>query len=190
LPDSLLRLIPPRPPDYPQTRENFRRRTAPTFDSLAPAEAAAVHTVAFLFDASRAARLVEYHAHDAQYPGFGEVVDRILAATWKAPQVSGYPAEIQRVVNETVLYDLMILAADSNASTQVRAIASLKLSELEKWLGAQMAGTQDEGWRAAFSYSADQIKRFQADPKQFNLTHPAVPPDGMPIGADSDWGSN
>ncbi len=187
LPESLLRMIPPRPPDYPQSRENFRRRTAPTFDSLAPAEAAAVHTVAFLFEANRAARLVEYHAHDPQFPGFGEVVDRILAATWKAPQASGYPAEIQRIVNETVLYNLMMLSADAGAATQVRAIASLKLADLAKWLGAKMAATQDEGWRAAYAYSADQIKRFQADPKQFNLTHPTVPPDGMPIGADSDW---
>jgi hypothetical protein len=190
LPESLLRIIPPRPPDYPQTRENFRRRTSPAFDDLAPAEAAAVHTVSFLFDASRAARLVEYHAHDAQYPGFGEVLDRIFAATWKAPHASGYAAEIQRVVNETVLYDLMMLSADANAATQVRAIASLKLTELEKWLGGQMAGTQDEGWRAAYAFSADQIKRFQVDPKQFNLTRPTVPPDGMPIGSDNDWDGN
>jgi hypothetical protein len=84
----------------------------------------------------------------------------------------------------------MVLAADANASTQVRAIASLKLSELAKWLSAQMAGTQDEGWRAAYAYSADQIKRFQLDPKQFNLTRPTVPPDGMPIGDDGDWGGN
>lgn len=190
LPESLLRMIPPRPPDYPQSRENFRRRTSPAFDSLAPAEAAAVHTVAFLFDASRAARLVEAHARDGQFPDFGEVVDHILAATWKAPHASGYPAEIQRVVNETVLYDLMSLSADANAATQVRAVASLKLSELEKWLSAQIAATQDEGWRAAYSFSADQIKRFQTDPKQFNLTHPTVPPDGMPIGSDSDWDGN
>ncbi len=190
LPDSLLRMIPPRPPDYPPSRENFRRRTSPAFDSLAPAEAAAVHTVAFLFDASRAERLVEAHAHDAQYPGFGEVVDRILAATWKAPNALGYSAEIQRVVNETVLYDLMSLTVDANAATQVRAVASLKLAELQKWLAAQSTATQDEGWRAAYSYSADQIRRFQTDPKQFNLTHPTVPPDGMPIGDDSDWGGN
>ncbi|HUK31917.1 MAG TPA: zinc-dependent metalloprotease [Candidatus Acidoferrum sp.] len=190
LPEPLLRMIPPRPPDYPQSRENFRRRTSPAFDSLAPAEAAAVHTVAFLFDASRAARLIEAHARDSQYPDFGDVVDRILAATWKAPHAAGYSAEIQRVVNETALYDLMSLAADANAATQVRAVASLKLAELQKWLGSQSTAAQDEGWRAAYAYSADQIKRFQTDPKQFNLTHPTVPPDGMPIGDDSDWGGN
>ena len=41
LPESLLKMIPPRPPEYPTGRENFSRRTSPAFDALAPAEAAA-----------------------------------------------------------------------------------------------------------------------------------------------------
>ena len=35
LPESLLRLIPPRPPGYQRTREDFRIRTQPVFDALA-----------------------------------------------------------------------------------------------------------------------------------------------------------
>ncbi|HEV8589953.1 MAG TPA: zinc-dependent metalloprotease, partial [Pyrinomonadaceae bacterium] len=54
LPESLLRLIPPRPPGYPRTREDFRIRTAPTFDALAPAEAYANHVCDFLFNPERA----------------------------------------------------------------------------------------------------------------------------------------
>ena len=185
LPESLLKLIPPRPPDYPQNRELFRRRTAPAFDSLAPAEAAATHTVSFLFDSERAERLVEMHAAHAEVPSFGEVVDRIFAVTWKAPRESGYSAEIQRVVNNVVLYDLMTLANDPNAATQVRATALLKLSELRDWLGKQPG--QDEGWHAAYFYGGEQIKRFLADPKQFDIPKPVVLPDGMPIGADDDW---
>ena len=90
LPESLLRLIPPRPPGYPRTRENFRIRTSPNFDALAPPEAIANHVSDFLLNQERAARLVEFHARDARYPGFGEVLDKILAATWKAPISTGY----------------------------------------------------------------------------------------------------
>lgn len=187
LPPALLQMIPPRPPGYPQTRELFRRHTAPTFDALAPAEAAASHVVSFLFDPERAERLVEYHAQDSAYPGFSEVVDRILAATWKANPGSGYGAEIQRVVDQTVLYDLMNLAADTSAASQARAIATLKLDELKTWLGQQSAQTQDEGWRAAYFYGSQQIKQYELDPKQIQLTKPAVPPDGQPIGEDDGW---
>src|SRR5207253_10579229 len=65
LPESLLRLIPPRPPGYPRTREDFRIRTFPTFDALAPAESVANHVCDFLLNQERAARLVEFHARDA-----------------------------------------------------------------------------------------------------------------------------
>jgi hypothetical protein len=185
LPESLLKMIPPRPPGYPENRELFHGRTTPVFDSLAPAEAAATHTLSFLFDADRAERLIEMHAAHADVPGFDEVVDRIFAATWKAPRQTGYAAEIQHVVNDVVLYDLMLLANNPAAATQARATALLKLNELRDWLGKQPAG--DEGWRAAYFYAGEQIKRFIADPKQFDIPRPVVLPDGMPIGSDDDW---
>jgi hypothetical protein len=185
LPESLLRLIPPRPSGFPRTREDFRIRTQPTFDAFAPAEAVADHVSGFLLNQERAARLVEFHARDARYPGLVEVVDKILAATWKAPVAGGYPGEIQHTVNMVVLGDLMSLAAGERASNQVRAIAELKLEQLKAWLGTQRSLTADENQRAFLFYATEQIKRFQEDPKKMNLTRPQDPPDGQPIGMDS-----
>jgi hypothetical protein len=215
LPESLLRLIPPRPPGYPRTREDFRIRTAPTFDALAPAEAVADHVCDFLLNQERAARLVEFHARDERYPGFAEVLDKIIASTWKAPLGTphgnakparpsageikrfpfslGYESEIKRTVNMVVLLDLMSLASGERASNQVRAIAELKLDELKNWVIAQRRLTADVDQKAFLFYAAEQIKRFQADPKKMNLTRPNDPPDGQPIGTDwwsqasSDW---
>src|SRR5215510_3518941 len=116
VPESLLRLIPPRPPGYERTREDFRIRTQPVFDALAPAEALADHVSGFLLNQERAARLVQFHARDARNPGLIEVVDRIFAATWKAPVASGYHGEIQHVVNMAFLGDLMALAANDRAA--------------------------------------------------------------------------
>src|SRR5438552_4082006 len=193
LPESLLRLIPPRPPSYARTREDFRIRTFPTFDALAPAEAIANHISDFLLNQERAARLVEFHARDAQYPSLGDVLDKILTSTWKAPIGAGYHAEIQRTVNMEVLTSLMALASGERASNQVRAIAELKLEELRRWLILQPDLTRDENQRAYLSYAANQIKRFQEDPKKMNLTKANDPPDGQPIGtdwwtiSDRDW---
>ncbi|HKR22038.1 MAG TPA: zinc-dependent metalloprotease, partial [Pyrinomonadaceae bacterium] len=99
LPESLLRLIPPRPTGYPRNRETFRTRTQPVFDALAPAEAIADHVSGFLLNQERAARLVQFHARDTRNPGLGEVIDKILTATWKAPVAPGYAGEIQHTVN-------------------------------------------------------------------------------------------
>ncbi len=90
LPEPLLKMIPPRPPDYERGREHFKIRTSPAFDALAPAEAAAQHTLQFLFNPERAARLVEFHARGTANPGLEEVLDAIVAATWKAPHGTGY----------------------------------------------------------------------------------------------------
>ena len=184
VPEPLLRLIPPRPAGYPRTREDFRIRTQPVFDALAPAEAIANHVCDFLFNQERAARLVQFHARDARNPGLGEVVDRVLAATWKAPAVGGYAGELQHTVNMVVLTNLMSLAASDRAANQVRAIASWKLDQLKTWLNTQRRVTTDENQRAFLYYSFEQIKRFQEDPKKMNLTNPQAPPDGQPIGAD------
>src|SRR2546421_2234851 len=194
LPESLLRLIPPRPPGYGRTREDFRIRTFPTFDALAPAEAFANHVCDFLLNQERAARIVEFHARDAQqYPPFDDVLEKILTATWKAPARAGYQGEIQHVVNMVVLNDLMALASGERASNQVRANAEFKLEILKNWLRQQTDLTRDDNQKAFFVYAANQIKRFQDDPKKMNLTKPNDPPDGQPIGTDwwtmldQDW---
>ena len=185
MPESLLRVIPPRPPGYQRTREDFRIRTQPVFDALAPAEAVADHVSGFLLNQERAARLVQFHARDPRNPGLAEVIDRILGATWKAPAATGYAGEIQHSVNSIILLDLMGLASGERASNQVRAIASLKLDQLKNWLATQSRIAVDENHRAFLFYSLEQIKRFQDDPKKMNLTPAQAPPDGQPIGMQS-----
>ena len=127
------------------------------------------------------------HARNAENPGFEEVLGAVLKATWLAPHAKGYNGEIANTVDEVVLYDLMALSANDHASDAVRAIASLKLHELDNWLGAPA-----EGMDKAHAYFASrQIALFEKDPKRIDLTAPVEPPDGPPIGSmgtlDCDW---
>jgi hypothetical protein len=188
LPESLLKIIPPRPPEYERGREHFKLRTYPAFDSLSPAEEAAQHTLQFLFNPERAERLVEFHARDEANPSLEEVFDAVLAATWKAPHGSGYRGQINNVVGDVVLYDLMALAANDKASDEVRAIASLKIHELKEWLSGPKAAPVISDKAHVFFASA-KIEQFENDPKRLDLTAPAEPPDGPPIGEldDEDW---
>jgi len=193
VPESLLKLIPPRPPGYGRNREDFRIRTSPAFDALAPAEAYANHVCDFLFNPERAARIVEFHARDGANPPLGDVIDKILAETLRAPLRGEYGGEIQRTVNAVVLNELMSLAANERASNQVRAIAEYRLEILRSWLQQNINVAPDDNQKAFLLYAANQIKRFQEDPKKMNLTKPNEPPDGQPIGtdrwatADRDW---
>jgi hypothetical protein len=185
LPEPLLKIIPPRPPDYERGREDFKIHTSPAFDALAPAEAAAQQSLQFLFDPQRAARLVEFHARNSENPTLKEIFDAILAATWKAPHGDGYPQQITIVVDNVVLFDMMSLAANEQASDEVRAIASLELHQLKDWLTSQQNAQQGTDFpeHAHFFYAAQQIEQFEKDPKHITVPPPPPPPDGPPIGA-------
>jgi hypothetical protein len=192
LPESLLKIIPPRPPDYERGREHFKIHTSPAFDALAPAEAAAQQSLQFLFDPQRASRLVEFHARNAECPSLKEVLDAILAATWKAPHGDGYNQQIAIVVDNVALYELMTLAANEQASEEVRAIASLELHQLKDWLAAQQTAASGSSsalnfpQQAHYFYAAQQIDQFEKDPKHVTVPPPPPPPDGSPIGSSSD----
>ena len=185
LPEPLLQMIPPRVPAYERGREHFKIRTSPVFDALAPGEAAAQHTLQFLFNGERASRLVEFHARDDKNPSLEEVLDAIINATWKSGRSLGYAGEISRVVDYVALYDLMALAANDHASPQARAIAGLKLDELKIWAAANQ-GNKNLEERAHLQFAASQIAAFQKDPKSLPLPAPQQPPDGPPIGDDDE----
>jgi hypothetical protein len=186
LPEPLLKMIPPRPPESPSGREHFSRRTSPAFDALAPAEAAAEIVANLLLQPERAQRMIEYHALDTANPSFEELVGNVFSATWQAPSLSGYRGAIQRTVNAVVLDHLIRLAANEEASAQVRAVASFKLDELKRWIATQAPAAKDEAVRAQLFFAASQIERFQKNPQEVHITVPAAPPDGDPIGSD-DW---
>jgi len=129
---------------------------------------------------ARASRLVDFHARNKEYPGLAEVVDKLVAATWKSSDKypsSPYLTEIQRIVDNVAMIYLMHLAQDENAaSPQARAVALLKLDELKSWLAARSAEEKDEDLRAHYKYGTLQISLFIADPKGFKIPPLLTPP--------------
>jgi len=188
LPEPLLKMIPPRPPDYERGREHFKIRTSPAFDALAPAEAAAQHTLQFLFNPARATRLVEFHARDAANPSLEEVLDAVIAVTWKAPRGADYGGAIARVVDDVVLYDLLALATNDAASPEVRAIAAYKAHQLKAWLSGTAAGVGEDE-QAHRAQAIQEIEQFEREPKKLALAAPSDPPDGPPIGSGVVFGA-
>jgi hypothetical protein len=181
LPGRLLKLMPPPAEGYGRTREDFRTRTGLTFDPVGAAESAADMTINLLLNAERAARLSQHHAEDASEPGLGEVIDKLLAATWKAPDAPGLAGETQRAIDMVALYRLMALAANESAPGEVRAIALAKLTALRDWTPPSGAAPE---MTALHRFAASEIKRFETNPHEIGLPRPPLAPPGMPIGED------
>ncbi len=180
LPESLLKLFPPRPPNFERTRESLPAHTGLTFDPIAAAESAADLTLGILFDRERAARLVEYHAR-ANTPSLDEVIDAALKVSRSAaPAASGRPAletEVQSAVYARTVEALLTLAADPKASTEVRAITGAKLEDLRR---------RSDANSPLEAYLSRRIKQFQDDPTKFVAAKPIEAPPGMPIGDDEE----
>ena len=171
VPESVLKLIPPRPPGYGPHRELFPRFTGPTFDAISPAMVAADLTLSYLLDPQRAARMVEQKALDATLPGFDDLVHDVVRATFGVPTASAYEAEIARAIERVVVDRLMDTAANARMS-QVRAVAEAALGTILKQGGS-------DPHRVLI---AQDIKRFQERPLAMPLLTTPAPPPGAPIG--------
>ncbi len=171
IPESVLKLIPPRPSGYGVHRELFPRFTGPTFDAITPAVVAADHTLSFLFDSQRAARMVEQKALDPSLPGFDDVVGDVVKTTFGAQTSSPYEAEIARSIERVVVDRLMETVTDARMP-QVRAIAQAALASI-----AKMGGSDPN--RALM---AADIERFKERPLAAPLATTPTAPPGAPIG--------
>jgi hypothetical protein len=181
LPEKLIKKIPPRPSGYPASVETFKGYTGPTFDPIAAAETAASTTLSYMLDAERAGRLIEYSVRDNNYPGFIDIADKLVEQTWKIPAAEGYKGELQRMVNNQVLKYMLMLAANTNASEQVRGQALYEIMNLKEWISGKLDSAKPQQ-KASFLFALSQIDQFKTDPNKFKTPDPAEMPPGAPIG--------
>ncbi|QQL49621.1 zinc-dependent metalloprotease [Mucilaginibacter ginkgonis] len=185
LPEALIAKIPPRPVGYPSTVETFGGHTGVTFDPIGAAETATNATLGYLLDANRAARLIEFQSRNGEQPGFMPMVDKLLAATWKAPLEPGYKGELHILANNLTLKYLLQLAANTRAGENVRGEALLKIAELAEWMGGK-ASTSSPKQKAAMYFALSQIDEFKKNPDKFQPADALDMPPGAPIGMPSN----
>ena len=187
IPKRILDLLPPRPPGYGAHRELFPRTTGEGFDPINPAAVAADVTIGFILQPDRAARMEAQFAVDQSLPGLGEVIDRLIKATFDQPTSGTYEAAVRRT-EERVLIDRLMWLAAVSPNAQVRAIASLKLDRLAARVrpaaGATSAASgPGEAERAHRALLAADIKRFMERPVNDQLSARFMPPSPAPPGA-------
>ena len=172
LPDTIVAMIPPRPPGNPKSRETFSGANGIVFDAKAPAASAVAMTLSVLLEPSRAARLASTGA-----PGLHAVTGGLLDATWKSKR-SG---TIERQTERQVMYALLALAFNPAADGEVRAIALAALDDLDSWLSRQ--SPKDSVLGAHYKFARFEIQRLKNDPSEIEQLAPVVIPPGSPIGS-------
>jgi len=128
--DTVLTLLAPRPFSYAPYVELFGSRTRPAFDELGAARTLAQLVVDAVLQRDRAARLVQFGAHGGGVLSLGEMIDSLVARTWRVDAGGNeHTAGLRRVAGRAVADRLLLLAADREASPEVRAMAEFKIGQ-------------------------------------------------------------
>jgi hypothetical protein len=181
--EDILKIIPPRAPGLRQNNELFPGKTGLIFDPISAAENVATITIEKLLDPERAARLILFKSQDNTLPGLDYVLDKIIDETIYKTHKNPYYDELQRTVNSVVINNLILLAANKNNATQVRAIAYNRLKEIKKWINSETEPFNNVDRVAHYSYMLGQINFYFAYPDRISIPVKQPVPAGAPIGS-------
>ena len=184
IPDTVLTLMAPGATSVTPAVELFGSRTRPAFDELSAAQTLAQMVVDMVLQRDRAARLVEFATRgNGPHLTLGGTIDALVGATWEA-RAAATPklAALQRVTQRVVADKLLMLAADSEASPQVRAMAELKIADLRARARARQAAARSDDERAHWLSIVNDFTRW-IDKRELPKLSPAlVAPPGDPFG--------
>jgi hypothetical protein len=184
IPDTVVRLLGPRPFSYNPYVELFSSRTRPAFDELGAARTLAQMIVDAVLQRERAARLVQFATRGNSPLTLSETVDE-LTSNWKtAPSgESRTTSALRRVAQRAVADRLLLLAADKEAAPEVRALVELKMdARRRRARSLSTSGTDME--RAHWTAVAADFTRW-LERQELPTPTPALrAPPGDPFGVD------
>lgn len=186
IPDTVVTLLGPRPFDYRPYVELFGSRTRPAFDELGAIRTLAQMIVDAALQRERAARVVQSALHEANPLTLGEIVDALATPQWTsgAPRAASVrSAAIDRVVQRSVADRLLLLAADKEASPEVRALVEYKMRQMrDRARTLAMSGSVED--RAHWSSISGDFTRW-LERQELPAPSPALrAPPGDPFGID------
>ena len=191
IPDTVLNLLGPRPSGYggPVNNSNspvgelFRGRTDPAFDELSAARTLSQMIVDGILQRERAARLIAFSTRGSSMLTLGETIDSLVARTWQQRDAGASPklVALRRVTQRAVADRLLALAADTEASPEVRSVVEYEIARLRAVAQARANGG-DVMSRAHWLSIATDFARW-IDRRELPKPTPALAaPPGDPFG--------
>ncbi|MDB4907675.1 MAG: hypothetical protein JWO05_2459 [Gemmatimonadetes bacterium] len=184
IPDSVLSLMVPNASSVTNGVELFGTRTRPSFDELGAARTLSQMIVDMMLQPARMARVAQFETRlaGAERITLSEVMDAPVAATWgRAVPASAKFAALQRAAQRSVADRLILLAADSLAAPEVRAMADLKLSRLMVDAGGRARAAGTDAAKAHWMTMATDIRQWVEKREVPKLTAALVAPPGDPF---------
>jgi Met-zincin/Domain of unknown function (DUF5117) len=180
IPDSIVATLVAEPNGWTPTRERFGSDAGAVFSPLSAARSLVSLVVGPLLTPEKAARLTLTHGADAL--SLNGLVERLVSATWgAAAPTAERQAALHRVSERVVLDALLSLAANAEASPEVRAGATAGLVRLRERLKL-MRSASPEG-EAHLRLAERDLGEFLDRPEVRKARPAPQAPPGRPIGA-------
>ena len=182
IPKEKLALFPPRAYGYDRTRESFKSKLGVEFDAFSAVETSSEMTLELLLHPQRVSRLIAHKSLDDSQLGFEELLDELIAISFKKTYKDSYYQELQNIINMAVLKQLFYLSSNKNKYPQVSAIVDFKLKEIKLYLkDGKSKGLQKMYDKAMI----EMMSSFQKNPTSFKRQNSPKIPDGSPIGTNN-----
>ncbi len=179
IPKEKLSLFPPRAFGYNRSRESFKSKNGVEFDPFGAVATASEMTFSLLLHPQRASRLILHKSLNSNQLGLDEMIDKIIAKTFKMQHQKNYDRELQNIVNQQFLQQLFLLGSSEQTHPQVKAIVYAKLTEIVRFL----RGKKTKGVQKMFDNQLKtSIANFIKNPEAFKKISVPKIPDGSPIG--------
>jgi len=179
LPDTLIKLIPPRPEGYDFTRELFTKRTGLSFDALSPAESATDMVFSFLFQQERLSRLAQQE-FTLNGLSLDDMLKTVRKATFSAPRLKGLDALLQQQNEQLLLTYLMATILNNEINFGARAILKKHLGEITAQITGSEKTSTDPLWKGHYQLAMMRLEK----PELAKPTLHAPAPPGAPIGCE------
>lgn len=186
LPEDLLNLIHPRPMGYYDGRELLTGRTSVSFDALGAAEQASSATFEFVLHPARLARLIEFNARDARYPGVDAVLSSFTNGIFEVPKADAYLNAIQKSIQFSYIQSLIAAAKQNRQSPLVMSELQEQLKNIKTML-SQKTFRNHTANTAFANFLQNQINLFMESPMEYEVKKAYDLPPGSPIGSNCEW---
>ena len=166
IPDHIVGMIPPTAYGYPRTRETFSGTMGSLFDPMAAAEASVSHSLTYLLNPQRLARLT----HSNSTWNLNDYLGQIHSEMQKTQGSKAY----QLMKEKTLFIHLLKLSLDPQVNKQVRGAVKVVIGEMVK--------SNLNSDTAHLAYLRSLLTDSETKLDTFKLPSIAKMPPGSPIG--------
>ena len=181
IPEEVLTHLPPPPFGSRKNFDASTTRAGYAFDQLSAARSLAALVLDNGLEREKLARIVAFAVRQSEPLTLGEMLDTVILRTWgQTTDSQPRHAALRRVVQRALLDRLLILAADSQTTPEVKSWLHYGLQSLQRRLDQdQAASVEEQVHRTKAKYD---IAHFLESPADWTPhTTGTAPPPGAPV---------